>query len=136
MQLVKELGDEIEQKVLSSPEVGNLTFFGEFVYDFVLRIWVMWRWHFTISVQVVDKKLNSQKGWERMALQILFLGPSNLLQPTASFAQTSQKLGENGSPNLVPGSIKPLETTTSFAQLQKLFVSPIVKTLVFSEVKR
>nr|CAD1828208.1 unnamed protein product [Ananas comosus var. bracteatus] len=45
-------------------------------------------------------------GWERMVLQILFLGPSNLLEPTASFAQMSQKL----------------------------IVSPIVKTLVFSKV--
>lgn len=41
-----------------------------------------------------------------MVLQILFLGPSNLLEPTASFAQMSQKL----------------------------IVSPIVKTLVFSKV--
>ncbi|RZS21075.1 hypothetical protein BHM03_00053666 [Ensete ventricosum] len=66
---------------------------------------------------VVDNKLNRQKGhnlyhefvlsgWERMVLQILFLGPSNLLEPTASFAQMSQKL----------------------------IVSPIVKTLVFSKV--
>uniref|UniRef100_M1D707 Uncharacterized protein n=1 Tax=Solanum tuberosum TaxID=4113 RepID=M1D707_SOLTU len=41
-----------------------------------------------------------------MVLQILFLGPSNLLEPKASFAQMSQKL----------------------------IVSPIVKTLVFSKV--
>jgi hypothetical protein len=77
---------------------------------------------------VVDYKLNRQKGstfiflnlvikielhvtsifhmvigWERMVLQILFLGPSNLPEPTANFAQMSQKL----------------------------IVSPIVKTLVF-----
>ena len=45
-------------------------------------------------------------GWERMVLQILFLGPSNLLEPKASFAQMSQKL----------------------------IVSPIIKTLVFSKV--
>lgn len=45
-------------------------------------------------------------GWERMVLQILFLGPSNLLEPNASFSQMSQKL----------------------------IVSPIVKTLVFSKV--
>lgn len=45
-------------------------------------------------------------GWERMVLQILFLGPSNLLEPTASFEQMSQKL----------------------------IVSPIVRTLVFSKV--
>ncbi|ERN10317.1 hypothetical protein AMTRI_Chr10g880 [Amborella trichopoda] len=55
---------------------------------------------------VVDNKFNRQKGWERMVLQILFLGPSNLLEPNASFAQMSQKL----------------------------IVSPIVKTLVFSKV--
>lgn len=41
-----------------------------------------------------------------MVLQILFLGPSNLLEPNASFSQMSQKL----------------------------IVSPIVKTLVFSKV--
>lgn len=41
-----------------------------------------------------------------MVLQILFLGPSNLLEPNASFEQMSQKL----------------------------IVSPIVKTLVFSKV--
>lgn len=45
-------------------------------------------------------------GWERMVLQILFLGPSNLLEPNATFEQMSQKL----------------------------IVSPIVKTLVFSKV--
>uniref|UniRef100_A0A1D1YPV1 Na(+)/H(+) antiporter nhaA n=1 Tax=Anthurium amnicola TaxID=1678845 RepID=A0A1D1YPV1_9ARAE len=55
---------------------------------------------------VVDNMSNRQKGWERMVLQILFLGPSNLLEPTASFTQMSQKL----------------------------IVSPIVKTLVFSKV--
>lgn len=41
-----------------------------------------------------------------MVLQILFLGPSNLLEPNASFSQMSQKI----------------------------IVSPIVKTLVFSKV--
>ncbi|XP_048495805.1 uncharacterized protein LOC104887378 [Beta vulgaris subsp. vulgaris] len=55
---------------------------------------------------VVDNAMNRQKGWERMVLQILFLGPSNLLEPNATFAQMSQKL----------------------------IVSPIVKTLVFSKV--
>ncbi|KAJ6936543.1 LOW QUALITY PROTEIN: hypothetical protein NC652_011296 [Populus alba x Populus x berolinensis] len=54
----------------------------------------------------VDNQMNRQKGWERMVLQILFLGPSNLLEPNTSFAQMSQKL----------------------------IVSPIVKTLVFSKV--
>ncbi|KAH0436597.1 hypothetical protein IEQ34_026379 [Dendrobium chrysotoxum] len=55
---------------------------------------------------VVDNSSNRQKGWERMVLQILFLGPSNLLEPSASFSQMSRKL----------------------------IVSPIVKTLVFSKV--
>ncbi|KAG6777640.1 hypothetical protein POTOM_017466 [Populus tomentosa] len=55
---------------------------------------------------VVDNQMNRQKGWERMVLQILFLGPSNLLEPNTSFAQMSQKL----------------------------IVSPMVKTLVFSKV--
>ncbi|XP_077211460.1 lysine-tRNA ligase [Tasmannia lanceolata] len=55
---------------------------------------------------VVDNNMNRQKGWERMVLQILFLGPSNLLEPNESFAQMSQKL----------------------------IVSPIVKTLVFNKV--
>jgi hypothetical protein len=41
-----------------------------------------------------------------MVLQILFLGPSNLLEPKQSFAQMSKKL----------------------------IVSPIVKTLVFDKV--
>jgi len=41
-----------------------------------------------------------------MVLQILFLGPANLLEPNASFEQMSEKL----------------------------IVSPIVKTLVFSKV--
>lgn len=57
----------------------------------------------------LTKRLNNINfgvGWERMVLQILFLGPSNLLEPNASFAQMSQKL----------------------------IVSPIVKTLVFSKV--
>ncbi|XP_020578668.1 uncharacterized protein LOC110023538 [Phalaenopsis equestris] len=55
---------------------------------------------------VVDNSANRQKGWERMVLQILFLGPSNLLEPAATFSQISRKL----------------------------IVSPIVKTLVFSKV--
>lgn len=54
----------------------------------------------------LNKTLFLRVGWERMVLQILFLGPSNLLEPKASFAQMSQKL----------------------------IVSPIVKTLVFSKV--
>ncbi|XP_018481393.1 uncharacterized protein LOC108852393 [Raphanus sativus] len=35
---------------------------------------------------VVDTPNTRQKGWERMVLQILFLGPWNLLEPNASFA--------------------------------------------------
>lgn len=56
--------------------------------------------------QSIELDLSFGAGWERMVLQILFLGPSNLLEPNASFAQMSQKL----------------------------IVSPIVKTLVFSKV--
>ncbi|XP_002990504.2 uncharacterized protein LOC9631551 [Selaginella moellendorffii] len=55
---------------------------------------------------VIDNDRNRQKGWERMVLQILFLGPSNLLEPEYSFSQVSKRL----------------------------IVSPIVKTLVFSKV--
>lgn len=58
------------------------------------------------SPQMIGYDLIFGAGWERMVLQILFLGPSNLLEPNASFAQMSQKL----------------------------IVSPIVKTLVFSKV--
>ncbi|KAL9674406.1 hypothetical protein QQ045_030678 [Rhodiola kirilowii] len=60
----------------------------------------------TYSESEVIIKLFFCVGWERMVLQILFLGPSNLLEPNASFSQMSQKL----------------------------IVSPIVKTLVFSKV--
>ncbi|KAE8697480.1 T4P13.26 protein isoform 2 [Hibiscus syriacus] len=56
-----------------------------------------------IDEPVADNEINR---WERMVLQILLLGPSNLLEPKASFAQMSQKF----------------------------IVSPIVKTLVFSKV--
>ncbi|KAG6554714.1 hypothetical protein Mapa_003733 [Marchantia paleacea] len=55
---------------------------------------------------IVDNAENRQRGWERMVLQILFLGPSNLLEPTQSFRQMSKKL----------------------------IVSPIVKTLVYNKV--
>eukprot|EP00249_Psilotum_nudum_P008166 c21085_g1_i1 orf=174-1562(+) len=55
---------------------------------------------------VIDNVENRQKGWERMVLQILFLGPSNLLEPKKTFNQMSKKL----------------------------IVSPILKTLVFSKV--
>ncbi|BBN01456.1 hypothetical protein MPTK1_2g07530 [Marchantia polymorpha subsp. ruderalis] len=55
---------------------------------------------------IVDNEENRQRGWERMVLQILFLGPSNLLEPTQSFRQMSKKL----------------------------IVSPIVKTLVYNKV--
>lgn len=54
---------------------------------------------------IVDDDATRQRGWERMVLQILFLGPSDLLEPQQSFATMSRKL----------------------------IVSPIVKTLVFSK---
>ncbi|KAL5739157.1 hypothetical protein ACOSQ2_028337 [Xanthoceras sorbifolium] len=131
--------DEIEQKVLSSPEVGigpyvEVAFYHKrsrtlLVTDAVifvpikppeciskesllasakngLAVKILSKGKEVPQEPVVDNKLNRQKGWERMVLQILFLGPSNLLEPNASFAQMSQKL----------------------------IVSPIVKTLVFSKV--
>uniref|UniRef100_A0A0D9WIJ6 Uncharacterized protein n=1 Tax=Leersia perrieri TaxID=77586 RepID=A0A0D9WIJ6_9ORYZ len=130
---------EIEQKVLSSPEVGigpyvEVAFYHKpsrtlLVTDAVifvprqppeciskesllasakngLAVKILSKGREVPDEPVVDNKLNRQKGWERMVLQILFLGPSNLLEPNASFAQMSQKL----------------------------IVSPIVKTLVFSKV--
>ncbi|GBG66461.1 hypothetical protein CBR_g61504 [Chara braunii] len=54
---------------------------------------------------VNDNEENRVKGWQRMVLLILYLGPGNLLDPEASF-------------NNVVG---------------RLIVSPIVKTLVFSK---
>ncbi|XP_073004838.1 uncharacterized protein [Typha latifolia] len=131
--------DEIEQKVLSSPEVGigpyvEVAFYHKrsrtlLVTDAVifvprqppdciskesllasakngLAVKLLSKGKQVVEEPVVDNKFNRQKGWERMVLQILFLGPSNLLEPNASFAQMSQKL----------------------------IVSPIVKTLVFSKV--
>ncbi|GKV53450.1 hypothetical protein SLEP1_g59973 [Rubroshorea leprosula] len=131
--------DEIEQKVLSSPEVGigpyvEVAFYHKrsrtlLVTDAVifvprkppeciskesllasakngLAVKILSKGKEVPDEPVVDNNMNRQKGWERMVLQILFLGPSNLLEPNASFAQMSQKL----------------------------IVSPIVKTLVFSKV--
>ncbi|CAH9099493.1 unnamed protein product [Cuscuta epithymum] len=131
--------DEIEQKVLSSPEVGigpyvEVAFYHKrsrtlLVTDAVifvprtppeciskesllasakngLAVKILSKGKQVPEEPVVDNKMNRQKGWERMVLQILFLGPSNLLEPNASFGQVSQKL----------------------------IVSPIVKTLVFSKV--
>ncbi|XP_058070229.1 uncharacterized protein LOC131219220 [Magnolia sinica] len=131
--------NEIEQKVLSSPEVGigpyvEVAFYHKLsrtllVTDAVifvprqppeciskesllasakngLAVKLLSKGKDVPEEPVVDNKMNRQKGWERMVLQILFLGPSNLLEPNASFAQMSQKL----------------------------IVSPIVKTLVFSKV--
>ncbi|XP_021297699.1 uncharacterized protein LOC110426731 [Herrania umbratica] len=131
--------DEIEQKVLSSPEVGigpyvEVAFCHKrsrtlLVTDAViyvpkkppecinkeyllasakngLAVKLLSKGKKVPDEPVVDNEINRQKGWERMVLQILFLGPSNLLEPNASFAQMSQKL----------------------------IVSPIVKTLVFSKV--
>ncbi|KAK1698190.1 hypothetical protein QYE76_014887 [Lolium multiflorum] len=130
---------EIEQKVLSSPEVGigpyvEVAFYHKpsrtlLVTDAVifvprqppecigkesllaaakngLAVKILSKGREVPDDPIVDNKLTREKGWERMVLQILFLGPSNLLEPNASFAQMSQKL----------------------------IVSPIVKTLVFSKV--
>ncbi|VFQ91961.1 unnamed protein product [Cuscuta campestris] len=131
--------DEIEQKVLSSPEVGigpyvEVAFYHKrsqtlLVTDAVIfvprsppeciskesllksakngvAVKILSKGKQVPDEPIVDTKMNRQKGWERMVLQILFLGPSNLLEPNTSFAQVSQKL----------------------------IVSPIVKTLVFSKV--
>ncbi|GMY13624.1 hypothetical protein FCV25MIE_08863 [Fagus crenata] len=126
--------DEIEHKILSSPEVVNVAFYHKrsrtlLVTDAVifvprqppeciskesllasakngLAVKILSKGKEVPEEPVVDNKKNLQKGWERMVLQILFLGPSNLLEPNASFVQMSQKL----------------------------IVSPIVKTLVFSKV--
>ncbi|KAL9259515.1 hypothetical protein AKJ16_DCAP06889 [Drosera capensis] len=131
--------EEIEQKVLSSPEVGigpyvEVAFYHKrsrtlLVTDAVifvprqppdsiskesllasakngLAVKILSKGKKVPDEPVIDNKVSRQKGWERMVLQILFLGPSNLLEPNASFAQMSQKL----------------------------IVSPIVKTLVFSKV--
>ncbi|XP_021770894.1 uncharacterized protein LOC110735066 [Chenopodium quinoa] len=131
--------DEIEQKVLSSPEVGigpyvEVAFYHKrsrslLVTDAVifvprqppdciskesllasakngLAVKILSKGKEVPNEPVVDNSMNRQKGWERMVLQILFLGPSNLLEPNATFTQMSQKL----------------------------IVSPIVKTLVFSKV--
>ncbi|GKU97310.1 hypothetical protein SLEP1_g10474 [Rubroshorea leprosula] len=137
--LLTPWADEIEQKVLSSPEVGigpyvEVAFYHKrsrtlLVTDAVifvprkppeciskesllasakngLAVKILSKGKEVPDEPVVDNNMNRQKGWERMVLQILFLGPSNLLEPNASFAQMSQKL----------------------------IVSPIVKTLVFSKV--
>ncbi|KAJ4707386.1 Lysine-tRNA ligase [Melia azedarach] len=111
--------DEIEQKVLSSPEVGigpyvEVAFYHKpsrtlLVTDAAkngLAVKILSKGREVPQEPVIDNQMNRQKGWERMVLQILFLGPSNLLEPNGSFAQMSQKL----------------------------IVSPIVKTLVFSKV--
>ncbi|KAL5726013.1 hypothetical protein ACHQM5_009086 [Ranunculus cassubicifolius] len=131
--------DDIEQKVLSSPEVGigpyvEVAFYHKrsrtlLVTDAVifvprqppaciskesllssakngLAVRILSKGKEVSDEPVLDNKKSLQKGWERMVLQILFLGPSNLLEPSATFAQMSQKL----------------------------IVSPIVKTLVFSKV--
>ncbi|KAH9625297.1 hypothetical protein KSS87_009055 [Heliosperma pusillum] len=131
--------NEIEQKVLSSPEVGigpyvEVAFYHKpsrslLVTDAVifvprqppqciskesliaaakngLAVKILSKGKEVPDGPVIDNSMNRQKGWERMVLQILFLGPSNLLEPNTTFAQMSQKL----------------------------IVSPIVKTLVFSKV--
>lgn len=131
--------NEIEQKVLISPEVGigpyvEVAFYHKrsktlLVTDAVifvprqppecisresllasakngLAVKILSKGKEVPREPVIDNSKNRQKGWERMVLQILFLGPSNLLEPNASFSQMSQKL----------------------------IVSPIIKTLVFSKV--
>ncbi|KAL3695776.1 hypothetical protein R1sor_009852 [Riccia sorocarpa] len=131
--------DEIEHKILSCPEVGigpyvEVAFFHKpsrslLVTDAViyvpekppavvsteallaaakngLAVKVLSAGKEVPDEPVIDSAENRQKGWERMVLQILFLGPSNLLEPTQSFRQMSEKL----------------------------IVSPIVKTLVYSKV--
>ncbi|CAI0388309.1 unnamed protein product [Linum tenue] len=131
--------DDIEQKVLSAPEVGlgpyvEVAFYHKrsrslLVTDAVifvprkppdcigkdsllasakngLAVKILSKGKEVPEDPVVDNPMTRQKGWERMVLQILFLGPSNLLEPNTSFAQMSQKL----------------------------IVSPIIKTLVFSKV--
>ncbi|EOY03592.1 T4P13.26 protein isoform 6 [Theobroma cacao] len=110
--------DEIEQKVLSSPEVDAVIYVPKKPPECINKEYLLASAKNGLAVKllskgkkvpdepVVDNEINRQKGWERMVLQILFLGPSNLLEPNASFAQMSQKL----------------------------IVSPIIKTLVFSKV--
>eukprot|EP00850_Spirogloea_muscicola_P021612 SM000256S08666 [mRNA] locus=s256:90788:92917:+ [translate_table: standard] len=58
------------------------------------------------TVPVPDSPVARRRGWQRMVLQILFFGPANLLEPEESFRKVSNRL----------------------------IVSPVVKTLVFSKV--
>ncbi|MCL7025587.1 hypothetical protein MKW94_010731 [Papaver nudicaule] len=107
-------GNEIEQKVLSSPEVGigpyvEVAFYHKktrtlLVTDAVifvpaqppecisnasllaaaqngLAVKILSKGRDVPDGPVIDNKTNRQKGWERMVLQILFLGPSDLLKP-------------------------------------------------------
>lgn len=130
---------EIDQKVLSSPEVGIGPYVEVAFYHKPLRtllvtdavIFVPEKPPEVVSKEalldaaknglavkllskgkevpddpIVDDERTRQRGWERMVLQILFLGPSDLLEPKNSFSKMSQKL----------------------------IVSPIIKTLVFSKV--
>jgi hypothetical protein len=55
---------------------------------------------------VEDSPAARRKGWQRMALLVLYFGPSNLLQPQASFEAISERL----------------------------IVGPVVETLVYSKV--
>ncbi|KAH7440805.1 hypothetical protein KP509_03G011300 [Ceratopteris richardii] len=131
--------NEIEQKVLSSPEVGigpyvEVAFYHKMsrtllVTDAViyvpkkppevvskealleaakngLAVKLLSKGKEVPNDPIIDNESTRQTGWERMVLQILFLGPSDLLEPRKSFTQMSQKL----------------------------IVSPIIKTLVFSKV--
>ncbi|KAJ6753094.1 hypothetical protein OIU74_027868 [Salix koriyanagi] len=119
IQLLKELGAPVEYIVLPTFAYEHKIFVGPFSRKFPrAQIWVaprQWSWPLNLPLEffgifraktLKDEDMSTPWGWERMVLQILFLGPSNLLEPNASFAQMSQKL----------------------------IVSPIVKTLVFSKV--
>lgn len=131
--------DEIDQKILSSPEVGigpyvEVAFYHKpsrtlLITDAViyvpekppevvskvalleaakngLAVKILSKGKEIPDEPIIDDEKTRQRGWERMVLQILFLGPSDLLEPKRSFSQMSRKL----------------------------IVSPIIKTLVFSKV--
>eukprot|EP00850_Spirogloea_muscicola_P018417 SM000168S02616 [mRNA] locus=s168:247801:249992:+ [translate_table: standard] len=131
--------DEIEQKVFKSPEVGigpyvEVAFFHKatrtlLVTDAVvlvppeapkvvrpqnllaaaqngLAVQILSKGKEVSTVPVPDSPVARRRGWQRMVLQILFFGPANLLEPEESFRKVSNRL----------------------------IVSPVVKTLVFSKV--
>eukprot|EP00850_Spirogloea_muscicola_P021041 SM000234S07901 [mRNA] locus=s234:193965:196156:+ [translate_table: standard] len=131
--------DEIEQKFFKSPEVGigpyvEVAFFHKatrtlLVTDAVvlvppeapkvvrpqnllaaaqngLAVQILSKGKDVSTVPVPDSPVARRRGWQRMVLQILFFGPANLLEPEESFQKVSNRL----------------------------IVSPVVKTLVFSKV--